>query len=189
MLSSRVRYALAALTVLARRPSQPRTAERLAAVTGAPLPTLFKVLQALARAGVIRTTRGPHGGVRLTEDSAAITVLDVVSAVDPTAHRRMLRSEALGPCLYRRLELLRQIAALVLGRTTVAELAGKAQPVAEGQPPSVEELLMRAIAKNGAASPALPRDEESEAETADRAPRRRGTGKAVSNCTRNQRGS
>ncbi len=145
MLSSRVRYALAALTLLARNANQSRTAERITAVTGAPLATLSKVLQALARAGVIRSVRGPRGGVRLAQDTAQITVLDVVRAVDPVSHRRMLRSEALGPCLYRRLELLRQIAMLVLGRTTIAELAGQSLPDTEPSQPSVEELLARAI--------------------------------------------
>jgi Rrf2 family protein len=132
--------------MLARHPSQARTAERIASATGAPLPTLSKVLQALARSGLIRTTRGPHGGVRLAQDSAQITVFEVVCAVDPVAHVRAFQSEALGPCLYRRWELLQRIATLILRRTTIAELAGKAAPGADLGLASVEELLDRAIA-------------------------------------------
>lgn len=147
MLSSRVRYAIAALTALARNPERPRTAERLAAVTGAPLATLSKVLQALARARLIGASRGPHGGVRLAKDAENISVLDVVGAVDSAARRRMLRSESLGPCLYRRLELLRRVVTLVLDRTTIAELAGTPPQGAndERPPVSIDELLARAI--------------------------------------------
>ena len=166
MLSSRVRYALAALTLLARNPSQSRTAERITAVTGAPLATLSKVLQALARAGIIRSVRGPRGGVRLAQDTARITVLDVVRAVDPVSHRRMLRSEALGPCLYRRLELLRQIAMFVLGRTTIAELADQSLPNTEPAPLSVEELLARAI-DEGDLAPAAPLASQHQERSAD----------------------
>ena len=147
MLSSRVRYAIAALTALARNPERPRTAERLAAVTGAPLATLSKVLQLLARARLIRASRGPHGGVRLAKQAETISVLDVVGAVDSPAHRRMLRSESLGPCLNRRLELLRRVVTLVLDRTTIAELAGTPPPDANNERPPVwiDALLAQAI--------------------------------------------
>lgn len=62
MLSSRVRYALAALTLLARNANQSRTAERITAVTGAPLATLSKVLQ---------MPRGPASSVRFAGHAAA----------------------------------------------------------------------------------------------------------------------
>jgi Rrf2 family protein len=146
MLSSRARYALSALTYLAKNPGRPRPAQRIAAITGAPLPTLSKILQSLGRAGLIRTTRGPKGGVCLTCDAAHVTVWDVIHAVDGDPSMRWLRSEAIGPCLYRRLDLLRRIAELVLNQTTLAELAG--QPPDESARPAlraIEESLSRAL--------------------------------------------
>lgn len=146
MLSSRARYALSALTYLARNPGRPRAAQRIAAITGAPLPTLSKILQSLGRAGLIRTTRGPRGGVSLACDAERVTVWDVIHAVDGDPSMRWLRSEAIGPCLYRRLDLLRQIAELVLNQTTLAELAG--QPPDESARPAlraIEDALTRAL--------------------------------------------
>ena len=43
---------------------------------------LAKHLQALARAGVLETVKGPRGGYRLARPPAEITVLDVVEAID-----------------------------------------------------------------------------------------------------------
>lgn len=144
MLSSRVRYALGALAFLARRPTKAHTTERIAAVTGAPLPTLAKILQTLGRAGIIRTIRGPGGGIRLHCDPARISVLDVVKAIDTSPYRRMLRPDALGTCLYRRLDVLLRLAELVLSRTTIAELSGgEANRVDEPGKPSVDEILAR----------------------------------------------
>ena len=44
---------------------------------------LSKVLQALRRGGIIKATRGAGGGIVLTRAPAAITVLEVINAVDP----------------------------------------------------------------------------------------------------------
>ena len=43
---------------------------------------LAKHLQALARAGVLETVKGPRGGYRLARPATEITVLDVVEAID-----------------------------------------------------------------------------------------------------------
>jgi Rrf2 family protein len=43
---------------------------------------LAKHLQALARAGIVRSTQGHSGGYLLTRDPHDITVLDVVEAID-----------------------------------------------------------------------------------------------------------
>jgi Rrf2 family iron-sulfur cluster assembly transcriptional regulator len=56
----------------------------LAAATGARAPALAQVLQRLRRAGLLAARRGPSGGVRLSRPPAAISVLEVVRAVDGT---------------------------------------------------------------------------------------------------------
>lgn len=50
--------------------------------TGAPGPYLSQILHALRRAGLIETKRGYQGGYRLRRPASAISVLEVVEAVD-----------------------------------------------------------------------------------------------------------
>lgn len=57
-------------------------AARLAAAFGLPAPYLAKQLQALTRAGVVASTSGPRGGFRLARPAEAISVLDVVVAIE-----------------------------------------------------------------------------------------------------------
>jgi len=57
-------------------------AAKLAELNGLPAPYLNKQLQALAHAGVLRSTNGPKGGFRLARGPEEITVLDVVLAIE-----------------------------------------------------------------------------------------------------------
>jgi Rrf2 family protein len=57
-------------------------AGRLAEYHGVPAAYLAKHLQALARAGIVETTKGPRGGYRLARPASDITMLDVVEAID-----------------------------------------------------------------------------------------------------------
>jgi Rrf2 family protein len=59
-------------------------AARLAEYHGVPGAYLAKHLQALARAGLVETTKGPRGGYRLARPASEITLLDVVEAIDGT---------------------------------------------------------------------------------------------------------
>ena len=63
-------------------PGEAVPAARLAAAFGLPAAYLNKQLQALARAGVLTSTSGPRGGFRLARSPEAITVLDVVVAIE-----------------------------------------------------------------------------------------------------------
>ena len=70
---------------VARRAAVRRRAARAASsrsTTACPSAYLAKHLQALARAGVLETVKGPRGGYRLARPAAEITVLDVVEAID-----------------------------------------------------------------------------------------------------------
>lgn len=55
---------------------------RLAELHELPPAYLTKQLQALTKAGIVRSTPGPRGGYRLTRDTAEVTVLEVVTAVE-----------------------------------------------------------------------------------------------------------
>lgn len=57
-------------------------ATTLASETGIPLPTAQKLVSRLSAAGLLESSRGTGGGVRLARPAAAITLVDVVEAVE-----------------------------------------------------------------------------------------------------------
>jgi Rrf2 family protein len=80
-LSRETRYALQGLTELARRPEgEVVEAKELARETGAPPSYLAKIMQTLARQGVIDSYRGR--GYALPGPPEEISLRDVVSAMD-----------------------------------------------------------------------------------------------------------
>jgi Rrf2 family protein len=82
-MSDGVEWGVHVCTLLAAIPSDGALpAAKLAEYHGVPPAYLAKHLQALARAGVLETVKGPRGGYRLARPPAAITLLDVVEAVD-----------------------------------------------------------------------------------------------------------
>ena len=82
-LSDGVEWGVHACVLLAVLPPDAALpAARLAEYHGVPSAYLAKHLQALARAEVLETVKGPRGGYRLARPAAEITVLDVVEAID-----------------------------------------------------------------------------------------------------------
>lgn len=57
-------------------------ATTLSAETGIPLPTAQKLVSRLSAAGLLESTRGTGGGVRLSRPPSAISLADVVEAVE-----------------------------------------------------------------------------------------------------------
>lgn len=57
-------------------------ATTLSAETGIPLPTAQKLVSRLSSAGLLESSRGTGGGVRLSRPAAAISLADVVEAVE-----------------------------------------------------------------------------------------------------------
>ena len=55
---------------------------QLAEETGLPAPTEQKLVSRLAAAGLLHSTRGVGGGIRLARPAAAITLADIVEAVE-----------------------------------------------------------------------------------------------------------
>jgi Rrf2 family protein len=64
------------------KPGQAVTAVRLAAFYDLPAAYLNKQLQALTRAGILSSSSGPRGGFQLARSPEAITLLDVVVAIE-----------------------------------------------------------------------------------------------------------
>ena len=76
-------YAVVMMTAAARRPASARlSATELAEETGVPLPTAQKLMQRLAAHGLLVGTRGAGGGYALARPVSAISLADIVEAVE-----------------------------------------------------------------------------------------------------------
>ncbi|MBE5074295.1 SUF system Fe-S cluster assembly regulator [Erythrobacteraceae bacterium E2-1 Yellow Sea] len=95
-LSNLADYAVVTMCAAARHCGGARTsAAELAAETGLPVPTVQKVVSMLSKAGLLRSVRGAGGGLQLARPAAAITVADIVEAVEgPIALAQCVDSDA-----------------------------------------------------------------------------------------------
>ena len=76
-------YAVVLMTAAARRPAGARlSATELAAETGVPLPTAQKLMGQLAGHGLLTSARGAAGGFALAREAQAISLADIVEAVE-----------------------------------------------------------------------------------------------------------
>jgi FeS assembly SUF system regulator len=74
-------YGIVLLTLVARADGT-RTASELADESRLPLPTVSKILKALARAGMLSSHRGAQGGYALARPPDRITVADVIEVLE-----------------------------------------------------------------------------------------------------------
>lgn len=82
ILSKLADYGVIVATHLAAFPARQVTAATIAAETRLPRATVAKVLKALAHAGLVTAARGASGGYRLARNATAISVAEVVAAID-----------------------------------------------------------------------------------------------------------
>ena len=76
-------YAVVLMTAAARRPAGARlSATELSGETGLPLPTTQKLMGQLAACGLLSSMRGAGGGFSLARDAEAISLADIVEAVE-----------------------------------------------------------------------------------------------------------
>jgi FeS assembly SUF system regulator len=75
-------YGTVLLAQLAADPSSVRSAADLAGETGVALPTVSKLLKALARAGLVISTRGANGGYQLSRGATEISAADIIDALE-----------------------------------------------------------------------------------------------------------
>jgi FeS assembly SUF system regulator len=82
-LSKKADYALIAVKHLAtRRQGESCSAGEISEGYGVSVPLMAKVLQTLARRGILVARHGSTGGYQLARDPGGITALEVISAVD-----------------------------------------------------------------------------------------------------------
>jgi Rrf2 family nitric oxide-sensitive transcriptional repressor len=120
-------YALRAVVWLAsnKRPSGSR--EEIARGTLVPAGYLSKVLNALKRSGILRSVPGRGGGFALERSPAAISVLEVISAIGPLQRIRScplgLASHGERLCaLHQRLDLALAAAETAFASTSIADI-------------------------------------------------------------------
>jgi FeS assembly SUF system regulator len=82
ILSKLADYGVIVASHLAADPERQLTAAAVAAETRLPRATVAKILKALAHAGLVTATRGAAGGYRLARHASAISVAEVVAAID-----------------------------------------------------------------------------------------------------------
>jgi FeS assembly SUF system regulator len=82
ILSKLADYSVIVATHLAADPERQVTAAAVAEETRLPRATVAKIMKALAHAGVVAATRGAGGGYRLARPASAISVAQVVAAID-----------------------------------------------------------------------------------------------------------
>ncbi len=150
MITQTAEYALRAIAFLAKDPLRSHVTRSIAEATQVPADYLAKVMQTLVRTELVRSRRGQGGGFTLARAPEAISILDVVNAVDPLQRIRSCpldlpeHQESLCP-LHRRLDHAMADIEKALGATTIADI--KIGP--EGRVPLGKMVL-----------PALPVDSE-----------------------------
>lgn len=75
-------YGIVIMTHLARQAERQFATPEIAQATQVPQPTTSKLLKVLARAELLTSHRGAHGGYSLARSPEAISVADVIEAVD-----------------------------------------------------------------------------------------------------------
>ncbi len=144
MFSNTVEYALRAVVHLAYEAPDARTTAQIAEATQVPKDYLSKILQGLAKKGIVSTQRGIGGGVSLARDPAELTILDVVNAVEPieriTTCPLGLKTHGVRLCpLHRRVDDALALVEKAFGGTTLAEVLAEPSesvPLCEGPPPA-----------------------------------------------------
>lgn len=151
MFSQTVEYALRAVVHLASRAPEACTTAQIAEATRVPKDYLSKILQGLARGGIVRTQRGVGGGVSLAREPADLTILDVVNAVEPESVRRIttcplgLKTHGVRLCpLHKRLDNAIAMVEKAFRDTTLAEvLAEPSASVPLCESPQPQKLKVR----------------------------------------------
>ena len=129
MLSSTSDYALRAILVLAQATDgRPLRADEIARATGSPANYLAKTLNALAKAGLVTSARGPFGGFTLAIPADELTLARIVDCFDePRPQTRCLLGsvpcDPRRPCTaHHRWTAVKNARRAALADTTVADL-------------------------------------------------------------------
>ena len=130
MISQTAEYALRAIVYLAKSPDDPHITREIAKATKVPSGYLAKVMQTLVKARLVQSRRGQRGGFTLKRSPEAISILDVVNAVDPLQRIRSCplglpeHNDNLCP-LHQRLDQAMADVEQALSNTSIADIIGE----------------------------------------------------------------
>jgi Rrf2 family transcriptional regulator, nitric oxide-sensitive transcriptional repressor len=127
VLSQTCEYALRAVVFLADHQGEANTTEAIAEVTKIPVGYLAKIMQILAKAGLVSSQRGLHGGFTLERSPKDITMYEVMQCIDPIARITecplKYAEHGTNLCsLHRRLDNAMQAVEVAFRKTTIAQL-------------------------------------------------------------------
>jgi Rrf2 family transcriptional regulator, iron-sulfur cluster assembly transcription factor len=139
MVNQTSEHAIRALMVLAQQPPGERiSADRIASLLGAPANYMAKTLNALARRGVLSSSRGPAGGFSLRVPADAISLAEVVDAFGAARPGSVCLMgtrpcDGTMPCAaHIRWTRLREAMSQPLRETSIADLLGSADREHDG---------------------------------------------------------
>ena len=128
-LSKKADYGLIALKHLARHAEESISAREIAKEYRIPGELLAKIMQRLARKGLVVSQQGTHGGYLLGRDPSRISIVDVIEALDGpigitpcergSSCEQMEKCSVKDPLMAVRAKMVR-----VLSDTSIYELAG-----------------------------------------------------------------
>lgn len=130
-ISGTAQYAIRAVLHLAQHgQDEPLRVEAIAEALDVPRNYLSKTLHTLARAGVLRSGRGPRGGFQLADDPRAISLVRVTAPFDDVGTRLCLLGRSAcswkNPCaVHPRWEAVSLALMEFFRTTTVADLLGE----------------------------------------------------------------
>ena len=136
--SQRVTYGIMAIVDLALNVKEsPIQARAIARRQGIPVRFLEQVLNSMKKAGLVDSLRGSQGGYRLQKAPSALSVADVLEALDGPVLRRAFEGGTTSDRYMSKMELLlgqvwKQVAQAeheVLQRITIDELAGRQRAI------------------------------------------------------------
>jgi FeS assembly SUF system regulator len=144
-LSKKADYALIAMKHLAQKCTvrSSTSAREIAEQYDIPIELMAKVLQRLVRTGLLVSTQGTRGGYLLGRSSTAISVADVIQAIDgpltvTACSTDNNECEQYSKCSIRDpLWQIRERIVAALGTVSLAELASESEVATAAQPMSV----------------------------------------------------
>ncbi len=133
MFSKTVEYALRAVVHLTQQGPEPQRTSDIAASTKVPPAYLSKVLQSLREKGIVDMQRGSGGGVTLAQAPKALSILQVINAVEPIERIKTCPLDLPGHgtnlcALHRRMDNVIKETELAFQSTTLAELLADPNP-------------------------------------------------------------
>ena len=146
-LSKKADYALMAVRHLALKPgAASASAREIAEQYDIPIELMAKVLQRLVRTGLLISTQGTRGGYTLSRSSMAISVADVIQAIDGPFTVTACSSEKNDCEQYSKCSIrdplwqIRERIAATLGTVTIAEMAAESEAA---HAPAVHAAVIR----------------------------------------------